>query len=319
MMTCRHPGSHFIMSIIAAANAAANALTVGKEVYGATKRLYDSIKTTKSSAAPPKRMRSMVRSRRSYKPSRSHKRSYKRKRRSTRRYGRGRVHPHHKTRFHKRSKRMRLYNKGKLRLEKKLTTGQYFPAQTTCRMNFRASKMCLFSNYVNENLSRTFVMNSVTYFTNYGGTFGPGGWRYYNFWTGLYRDYAVLGAKIYVTIKPNLYPIHLFGLRSGSGTLDGPPTEAQPGFWYVRVRYMRDMAADAGTEYSNVIGHPMADNNENWWPNQRAFCEDPTVTWVRDKSAVKSKTGYTFGGTTPGVAGTEVFPADEPKNDIPRI
>lgn len=211
--------------------------------------------------------------------------------------------------YNKRAKKMRTYNTGKLSLQSRFQNGGSLPNTTFARLFWRGSQTCNFSNLKfnatagtasQDVQSRTYCLNDISLSPSYSNlavmkhtvTYAP-------IWKSLYKQYIILGATAKFKINPSFYPTSYStsGLPPGaSQQAPQVPRNAQPGYWYVRAYYKRSTPylSDDGA----VVGHPISPSpnstvadpkTEILWPTLREFLSDPTVTYKKDKTNVRSK------------------------------
>lgn len=224
-----------------------------------------------------------------------------------------------RTVYTKRFKRMRRYNKGYLNLQRRIQAGSSLPEISFARFYFRMSQSIGFRT-VNRNYNgsspvvddpsfRTVCLNDVS-----GSPIGTnaitnlstdpalqGQIMYKNLWQSLYHSYQILGAKLRIKIKPVVYPGQLAGPNlSDSTSISGNtqvPLNAQPGYYYARVYYIR---AGAFVSAPESVGHPINPTfgmtvgnpdlwHEEYWPHERDFLADSSVTWKKDTSSMRTK------------------------------
>lgn len=213
--------------------------------------------------------------------------------------------------YNRRKKNMRLYNKGILALQQRLQSGGQLPHQTFARMFWRGSNTCYFTvadivgtpsaftiGHVNR---RSFCLNQLARSPNLDAqvnTSTSTGFNhlvtYANIWRTLYEEYQVRGAKIKIKISPNFYPSVIGTISPVTSQDNHVPLNAQPGYWYIRVYYNR--AADSSATTYDSVGKPIVasvstsidDKTENW-NNLREFLSDPTVTYRRDTTQIRTK------------------------------
>ncbi|MEM1832428.1 MAG: hypothetical protein QXJ97_12980 [Desulfurococcaceae archaeon] len=125
---------------------------------------------------------------------------------------------------------------------------------------------------------------------------------YKNLWLTLYNSYQILGAKLRIRMKPSVYPSLIGGPGiNTSETISSDsqvPLNAQPGYYYARVFYKRQQPG-GDINRADWVGHPIhpvfsfgpqADKwHEDYWPHERDFLSDSTVTWKRDTSSIRTK------------------------------
>lgn len=210
--------------------------------------------------------------------------------------------------YSRRTKTMRQYNTGKLSLQQRLQNGGALPNTTFARMFWRGSCGTEFSTrnplapVGNSQAveSRTLCLNdissppvySVIPQMQHGVTYAP-------LWKTLYERYLVLGATCKIKINTQYYPYMLADMATGSSNPTiyanklNVPANAQPGYWYVRAYYKR--AAVAGGD-PTPVGHPIVQGSsaddpktEALWPNLREFLSDPTVTFKKDTTNIRTK------------------------------
>lgn len=208
--------------------------------------------------------------------------------------------------YNRRTKTMRQYNSGKLSLQQRLQNGGALPNTTFARMFWRGSCGTDFacrnpllatgdSQIVNN---RTLCLNDIsvspvyTYIPNmqHSVTYSP-------LWRTLYEKYMVLGAKCKIKINTQYYPAGLADMAIAD-TVNfteryNVPPDAQVGYWYVRAYYNR--ATIPGGD-PTPVGQPIvrgssADDpkTEDFWPNLREFLSDPTVTFKKDTTNIRTK------------------------------
>ncbi|MEM4380401.1 MAG: hypothetical protein QXL01_06965 [Thermoplasmatales archaeon] len=221
-----------------------------------------------------------------------------------------------RTIYTRKSKGLRRYNRGYLNLQRRLQSGSSLPHTTFARFYFRCSQTFSFDvagrEYTGTSpntdpILRTIVLNDVGGSPIGGNQKGnlptdpamDGQIMYKDLWASLYEQFQILGAKLRLRIKPAVYPATLAGVLSSSNatTADHVPVNAQPGYYYIRVSYVRD-SPPGYTSNSEQVGHPIRNYvpgnvvdlfQENYWPHERDFLADPTVIWKRDKSSLRSK------------------------------
>lgn len=237
-----------------------------------------------------------------------YRRRYKKTARIARRYT-GRVKKNNI--YNRRKKNMRLYNKGVLALQQRLQSGGELPNQTFARMFWRGSNTCQFSvanivgtpsnATVNNVLMRSFTLNQLSHSPNMHAAYWTStanGFNhqvtYANLWRTLYEEYQVRGAKIKIKISPNFYPSTISTTETTSSQDNHVPLNAQPGYWYIRVHYNR--AADSSATTYDSVGKPIlpqlstsVDDKAEDWPSLREFLSDPTVTYRRDTTQIRTK------------------------------
>lgn len=202
--------------------------------------------------------------------------------------------------YNRKYKSVRRNNTGPLQLQSRIQSGDSLPNMTFARLQWRGSaglNMAVGrganpgSTQVN---SRSFCLNelsstgpcleSVVTF-NHGPTYMP-------LWQSLYKEYMVLGTKFTVKINPMIQSENIATkAQTGNPNFDVVvPTNAQPGYWYIRVNYKRNTPLDE-------IGYPIAPGaassidikSENYWASLREFLSDPTVSYKKDRTVVRNK------------------------------
>jgi len=219
--------------------------------------------------------------------------------------------------YSKKSKKMRRFNKGKLSLQTRLQAGQSLPNTTFAKLFWRGSMvMSMISknpgapnnnSYTGPTHGRTLCLNDISQSPSFNSnidqevTYAP-------MWQSLYEKFLVLGSKCKIKINPAFYPSTIQSSTNDIATYDSRvPVNAQPGYWYVRCYYERG-SEDQGTG-SEIVGHPILYNDindpmsENWWPSLREFLSDPTVTFKKDPTQLRTKlhlhsAGNLYDGTT---------------------
>lgn len=200
--------------------------------------------------------------------------------------------------YTRRRKGMRRGNTGILALQKRIQSGHTLPTQTFVRMYFRGSGLVSFNNTASS-VGRTGSLNrlnrgpisgsvSTQNTTTTGSIFGH--IMYKEFWDMLYEEYLVLGATMRIKINPLVYPGTLVGSvpanQEGSTHI---PEGSQPGYWYVRVSYIRNTDGSNYEQVGHSIQNEGATNDERLWAHERDFLADPTVSWKKDTTRRKTK------------------------------
>lgn len=210
--------------------------------------------------------------------------------------------------YSRRTKTMRQYNSGKLSLQQRLQNGGALPNTTFARMFWRGSCGTEFttknplatvgdSGPVN---SRTLCLNDISSSPVYSNvTQMKHGVTYAPLWKTLYERYLVLGATCKIKINTQYYPSLLSNMATGSTDPEthnhkySVPANAQPGYWYVRAYYKRSAVAGGDP---TPVGHPIVQGSssddpktEDLWPNLREFLSDPTVTFKKDTTNIRTK------------------------------
>lgn len=201
--------------------------------------------------------------------------------------------------YERKRKTMRRYNSGKLSLQQRLQNGGALPNTTFARLFWRGSRAIAFGCIAPgapvgtssaQVRIRTMCLNDISQSPNYAASLNQP-ITYAPMWKSLYNKFLVLGAKLKVKINPTYYPERFATTTNTDSTSDSKvPRDAQPGYWYIRAYYKRNKDGEG------EVGHPIkpsADgedpHQENWWPNLREFLSDPTVTYVKDVTNVKTK------------------------------
>lgn len=210
--------------------------------------------------------------------------------------------------YTKTSKRMRRGNKGKLSLQQRLQSGMSLPNTTFAKLHWRGSQLIYFvtarkdqpptSGPVSFVNTRSFCLNDLSSPPSFDGS--PEFLHHVNYsrmWEQLYREYQVFGAKARFKLNPALLPTGLSTAQrvSNDSTVAYVPENAQPGYWYVRAYYTR--RGSRHNSNPDTVGHPIArftssqldDKSEEYWGSLREFLSDPTVTYVKDKTNIRTK------------------------------
>lgn len=208
--------------------------------------------------------------------------------------------------YNKYSKRMRRGNKGKLSLQQRLQSGMSLPNTTFAKLHWRGSSMMGFHTctpgVVPSDATRRFVdtrsfcLNDLSSPPSFAGS--PEFQHhvtYSRMWNQLYKEYQVFGAKAKFRLTAPLLPKYLSATKNAVDNSNDStvPFNAQPGYWYVRAYYTR-RSNDTGVPDS--VGHPITrgttaldDKTEEYWGSLREFLTDPTVTYIKDKTNIRSK------------------------------
>lgn len=201
--------------------------------------------------------------------------------------------------YNVKSKTMRRNNKGKLSLQDRLQSGKSLPNTTFARLFWRGSEAVNLGASGSTVVSRFASLNSLNYTINDLGS-SPSwstntnmqhGVTYAPLWQSLYNEYMVYGAKINIKLSPMYTPTYMSNLSHlTSGVSNSVPADAQPGYWYARAYYQRNPS-----NIPEAVGHPILRSptldvqKEDYWPSLREFLSDPTVTYVRDTTNIKTK------------------------------
>lgn len=213
-----------------------------------------------------------------------------------------------RTIYSRKAKTMRRYNSGKLNLQNRLQNGGALPNMTYARLFWRGSDNTNMStrkvggtsgvefNHVN---ARSFTLNdisnkpihSISSGTNHLVTYAP-------LWSTLYSEYQVRGASLKIKINPSFYPSQVqSNLNDATSNSDSRvPIGAQPGYWYVRAYYTRGTdptfisnADTVGKPILQGVATTLGDNKLELWDNLRSFLSDPTVTYKKDLTNLRTK------------------------------
>lgn len=204
--------------------------------------------------------------------------------------------------YNVKSKRMRRNNKGTLSLQDRLQSGKSLPNVTFARLFWRGSGNVAFQGVGKEAINRPnglndlyYTLNDITnspswsYQTNlnHGVTYAP-------LWQSLYREYMVYGAKINFKISPTIlsdFKSNLPNPTPNTGTDSSVPANAQPGYWYVRAYYHRNPTVTTPEPVGDFMDRSPSNDlgRENHWPNLRSFLSDPTVTYKKDTTVVRTQ------------------------------
>lgn len=263
-------------------------------------------KSLRGTARPAARTTTTTRARPAYRGYRTRRRVYRRRRKQ---YKLAKVAPRVKqnTVYKRRAKGIRRNNVGLLHLQKRIQSGDALPNQTFARFYYRGSEtLDMGVTSTNDPLyssQRMFCLNDVSsspyqYSALTDSISTAGGLRgqimYKELWSSLYSEYQILGAKMNITFKSCVFPSHIASIVPGAAINRAIPLNAQPGYYYARVYYERN---------GDPVGHPIDINTgthqqQNFWPHLRDFLADPTVTWKRDLTNLRSKIHVTQDDTS---------------------
>lgn len=192
--------------------------------------------------------------------------------------------------YNRKKKNMRPNNTGAFSIGRFMSTGGALPNTTFVRLRYRSSSEVHFRGSASNQSSRVFVANCLASFWGSAATSVENreGWMYWDTFKQFYEKYLVLGSRTVFRVQRPMFPEALANLGGSSGGTN-VRSGTMVGYWYVRVFYQRG---------GENVGHYMETNGDfnetSYWPNQRSFLSDPTVTWIKDFSNVKFKTGFTL-------------------------
>lgn len=212
--------------------------------------------------------------------------------------------------YTRKTKTMRRFNTAKLSLQSRLQNGGALPNTTFARLFWRGSCNMLLATNHKTNVTpipanvvsveqRTLCLNDLSSSPSYAFHLQHPV-TYSAMWQTLYKRYQVLGSKVKLKINPSFYPNYMSGnsrdkvvTPAGYAGLDtGIPNNAQPGYWYIRAHYHR---SSDGSNF-DPVGHPITKKpsvsdpmTEEHWDNLRDFLSDPTVTFKKDMTNIRTK------------------------------